>query len=313
MSTWRSGSTFLEDLISSYPGTYNHFEPLNIHRLRNFYDKNESESKNAQNIVRKLLDCEYDEKYIKSVRKLSYKIFKRNRNLWNKCFNYLTKENFCYDKKFLEETCKSHSLLVMKLARLGVGLIYPIIKSSLNIHVLFLVRDPRAVMNSRTRVDWCKFSACSDPSIHCNHLEQDIKELRKLKTLYPDKITLVRYEDVALLPLESSKAILKGLGLGFPSEVRRFIDEHTKKNIDSPMTTTRVSSKHVLLWTKSIDKKTLVDVQSSCSKVMKILGYKPVESLSNLAISNILDKLQNLPQLMNISGLNIESGKDFSF
>ncbi|KAL7646130.1 UNVERIFIED_CONTAM: hypothetical protein RMT77_003031 [Armadillidium vulgare] len=293
VTTWRSGSTFLEELIGSYPGMFIHYEPLLIYRQRNFYNIDDPETKKAQKIISDLLDCQYDEEYIKRVKKTPLKMFEKNKNLWNQCYSELDEKNYCYNKLFIEKTCKNQTLFVMKLVRLGVGLIEPILKSNSNIHILFLVRDPRAVMNSRrATVKWCIFNECKNTSLHCSHLEQDIKDLKKLQTLFPDRITLVRYEDLALSPLKTSKDIFKVIGLEFTLEVERFVEEHTKKNIDSPWSTVRKSSKHVLSWTKKIDNKTLVDVQNFCLKGMKTLGYKPVTSsnLTNLSVSSVLDQ-----------------------
>ena len=54
-TTWRSGSTFLEELLASHPGMYNHYEPLLQFGLKQIREGNDAST--AQKLVMDLLTC----------------------------------------------------------------------------------------------------------------------------------------------------------------------------------------------------------------------------------------------------------------
>ena len=57
-TTWRSGSTFLGDILLSHPATFYHYEPLlhfNIKQARSGELAAE-----GQRVIRQLMNCDYD-------------------------------------------------------------------------------------------------------------------------------------------------------------------------------------------------------------------------------------------------------------
>ena len=54
-TTWRSGSTFLEELLASHPGMYNHYEPLLHYGLKQIRDGKDADD--AKKLVMELLSC----------------------------------------------------------------------------------------------------------------------------------------------------------------------------------------------------------------------------------------------------------------
>jgi hypothetical protein len=57
VTTWRSGSTFLAELLSSYPATFYHYEPFTGHGIHRLRDDNETEL--AADMIKTLLNCSY--------------------------------------------------------------------------------------------------------------------------------------------------------------------------------------------------------------------------------------------------------------
>ena len=66
--------------------------------------------------------------------------------------------------------------------------------ADLSLKVIFLVRDPRGVMNSRDSMDWCSdSSACGSADVMCKDLFSDVRYANELNEKYPGRLLLVRY------------------------------------------------------------------------------------------------------------------------
>ena len=100
--------------------------------------------------------------------------------------------------------------------------------SFLCVQVIVLVRDPRGVMNSRSTMEWCAKDQCADPVTVCRDLKSDVIAAFRLKEKYPDRIHLVRYEDLAVEPHEVSDDLLNFLDLPQSEAIDKYIEEHTK-------------------------------------------------------------------------------------
>lgn len=150
-TTWRSGSTFLGDILNAMPGNFYHYEPL-LH-----YDivqvRGPPTAEPALEHLRKLLMCNYTDMddYL-NYGKHHFNLFTHNTRLWKHCRVFT---NYCFTSKFLEPFCKLFPLQSMKSVRLRAALA-PILLDdpSLNVKVILLVRDPRGTMQSRRHRDW---------------------------------------------------------------------------------------------------------------------------------------------------------------
>ena len=190
-STWRSGSTFLGDLLSRYPGTFYSYEPLIYlaHKyggLTNITDDVKSE---MVDLVSDIFKCYPNLGYLKHLNETKNKNnFKHNFRMWNMCEKFLKKISACFKRSVNIETCPIFPIRLIKTVRLRVKeteklLLDPEIGNALK--VILLVRDPRGVMNSRASDSWCKGKICSDLETVCNHLEEDILAATYLKSKYP--------------------------------------------------------------------------------------------------------------------------------
>ena len=59
ISTWRSGSTFLGDLLMTPQATFYHYEPLIPYGVRRFRSMNSSDTNEALRQLHHLLSCNY--------------------------------------------------------------------------------------------------------------------------------------------------------------------------------------------------------------------------------------------------------------
>jgi hypothetical protein len=94
-------------------------------------------------------------------------------------------------------SCQGHKLCfvfprLIKTVRLRLSYIQDLIMAK-HIKMILLVRDPRGVMKSREKVEWCKYPACSDVSNLCQDLNNDMQAVFKIAQSVPNQIFLLRY------------------------------------------------------------------------------------------------------------------------
>lgn len=124
ITTWRSGSTFLGDILNALPGNYYHYEPLldfDIVQIRG--PPNDSV---ALHNLRHLLHCDYSEmeNYLEFGRTHNY-LFSHNTRLWQQCVRF---PQFCYEPRFLGPFCRLFPRQSMKVVRLRAALVTPLLE-----------------------------------------------------------------------------------------------------------------------------------------------------------------------------------------
>ncbi|ROT61014.1 putative carbohydrate sulfotransferase 5 [Penaeus vannamei] len=185
LSTWRSGSSFLGDLLKSYPGTYFSFEPLH-HLLKNLHLQEGPLVDVVLNLLRSIMTCDLSqqEEYVSYMRNNSF-LIDHNTRVWNSCSR---NRALCFDKEYLSAVCKYMPVNVMKTVRMGLAPVVSLLQDpSLDLRVVHLVRDPRGSLHSRMQLTWCHSQACSDPGTVCGDLMTDLKLSEWVKEKFPDK------------------------------------------------------------------------------------------------------------------------------
>lgn len=118
ITTWRSGSTFLGDILNAMPGNFYHYEPLLSFGINQVRDP--SEGSEALHMLRHLFHCNYTDmqEYLDYGKEHSY-LFEHNERLWSVCKEF---PHYCWRPKFLSPTCKLFPMQSMKVVRLRLSL-----------------------------------------------------------------------------------------------------------------------------------------------------------------------------------------------
>ncbi|XP_052866590.1 carbohydrate sulfotransferase 5 [Anopheles cruzii] len=276
ITTWRSGSTFLGDILNALPGNYYHYEPLldfDIVQIRG--PPNDSV---AIHNLRHLLRCDYSgmENYLDFGRTHNY-LFSHNTRLWQQCVRF---PQFCYEPRFLGPYCQLFPLQSMKVVRLRASLLLPLLEDeSLNVRVVLLIRDPRGSLQSRKHRVWCPGRPdCDDPTTVCSDMQLDYEAAIELSERFPKRFRVIRYEDLSLNPYQMTKEILHFYGLPFHPAVRAFLDTHTKQDVGGVSSTYRDSKSAPFHWTKDLTFEEVKIIQDSCVAAMKSWGYRNATS-----------------------------------
>uniref|UniRef100_A0A182MNT2 Sulfotransferase domain-containing protein n=1 Tax=Anopheles culicifacies TaxID=139723 RepID=A0A182MNT2_9DIPT len=157
----------------------------------------------------------------------------------------------------------------------------------MNVRVVLLIRDPRAVIQSRKHRDWCPGQPdCDDPGTVCSDMEQDYEAAIELSKRFPQRFRVVRYEDLSLNPYKMTKEILQFYGLPYNVEVEAFLDTHTKQDIGGVSSTYRDSKSTPFHWMKKLPFYEVKTIQDSCRGAMKSWGYRIATSERELEGGN---------------------------
>lgn len=212
----------------------------------------------------------------------------------------------CNMTKFfkMEETCKSYSHVVIKEVRFfELKSLLPLFTDpSLNLKVIHLVRDPRAVLKSRNK---SLYALLRDNGIvlgvGAKHIEKDkgedsnyevMKEICKSHLLIHELATeqapnilkqrymMVRYEDVVREPLKELSAMYKFAGLSLTPKLESWIYNITHgKGTGSAFKITSRNAKSISeAWRTEMPFKDIVKIQNICGRAMQMLGYELVQT-----------------------------------
>ncbi|KAH7976632.1 hypothetical protein HPB52_017048 [Rhipicephalus sanguineus] len=183
------------------------------------------------------------------------------------------KVKVCLNPHFMADVCRRSPVQVVKVTRLSV------VQLRRNLRVVYLVRDPRGMISSRSVMSWCRKSAtCMNASSLCREMNEDLDAFEELRELLPEATVRVRYEDVAKSPVGESKALFRALRLDFSAGVMDFLGTHTAVNdtkvLRNPYSTFRQSSATAFRWTKRLSWDRVKEIQATCAPILKRLGYE---------------------------------------
>ncbi|EEZ97506.1 carbohydrate sulfotransferase 5 [Tribolium castaneum] len=271
VTTWRSGSTFLGDVLNAVPGNYYHYEPLLDYGIVQIRGPPYADS--ALTNLKNLLNCDYSnmENYLEFGKEHTY-LFIHNRRLWNLCEAF---PQYCFNSRFLSQLCQVFPFQSMKTVRMRLRLVEELLKDpKLNVKVLLLVRDPRGTLQSRKHRNWCPGAPdCDKPNLVCADMVADYSAAIQLKKLYPDRFRAIRYEDLCADPYGHVHSLFDFFGLYFHPAVRDFLDSHTKQDAGGVSSTHRDTKNAPFRWRTELNFSEIQYIEDSCDQAMKLWGY----------------------------------------
>ena len=201
--------------------------------------------------LRKLLECEFID-YVESSLSISVEGYELYFGFW-KCRIFSDNIQSCQKTMLsdLERKCRQYTNVGAKLISLSsLRTLFNLIEDG--VRVIHLVRDPRSTWLSRAKIaakredmtlneylygiqhNLITIPSYLDPSTQCNSHEKDLRLLRD-RTSHSDdnsailkNYKLIRYEDIALNPMDSTLSLYKFLRIPFHSDVGNWITNNTQ-------------------------------------------------------------------------------------
>ena len=123
-TSWRSGSSFLGELLAQYPGTFYYFEPLHYYSQK---VTEESDVIREEEFLETLFRCQFGEHnhgFLEHVQEKdnSFLLSFRNKRLWDSCLLFPEEERLetCFSEEYLNRVCPRFPLRLIKTVRLRV-------------------------------------------------------------------------------------------------------------------------------------------------------------------------------------------------
>ena len=168
-----------------------------------------------------------------------------------------------------------------------------------SLQVIYLVRDPRAVVTSRVKVNFISLEHNFESQIQkeCGAYNRNINLLLKarndsqLERILQRSIIVIRYEDVIQDSYGMAKKIYNFLDLHMPFQVEEFAKSSAKVNVwGKPDLTKRMSeyneTKVLQQWKSEIGFSKLQMIQEICGYSMDIFGYRKIEREDDMQVLN---------------------------
>ncbi|XP_058808563.1 carbohydrate sulfotransferase 4 isoform X2 [Phymastichus coffea] len=272
VTTWRSGSTFLGDILNSHPANFYHYEPLLHFGIIQIRESPLSDE--ALDDLDSMFKCDYStlERYLSFGKNSHPWVFNHNTHLWKQCQLH---KRICWDHRFVSKFCKLFPFQSMKIVRIRLKPMERFLEQNeLGIRMVLLIRDPRGVLQSRKHRQWCPTEPdCFDPAALCSDMVADYHAAVTFSKLYPDSFRVIRYEDLSVEPYVNTQKLFEFYGLNFHDNVREFLDSHTKIDIGGLSSTFRNSKTAPFHWRAQLDYEEVEEIQQECNLAMRLWGY----------------------------------------
>ncbi|XP_018419675.1 PREDICTED: carbohydrate sulfotransferase 6-like [Nanorana parkeri] len=201
--------------------------------------------------------------------------------------------NISLDK--IAEACKAYSHVVMKTVRiLDLSVLFPLFRDpNLDLRILHLVRDPRAIALSRGHFtlnieDKIVLKNEGEKNITISRVMEkicrsqvNINSVAKAAEVLKGRYMAIRHEDLATEPLKNVNKIYNFAGLQPTKDLEQWIYNITHEEVDNYngiMTFSRDSSKTVQRWRTAMGFSLVNQIQEKCKAAMDLFGYRPAKS-----------------------------------
>ncbi|XP_022446536.1 carbohydrate sulfotransferase 3 [Delphinapterus leucas] len=328
MATTRTGSSFVGEFFNQQGNIFYLFEPLwHIERTVSFEQGGANAAGSAlvyRDVLKQLFLCDLYllEHFIIPAPEdhLTQFVFRRGSSrslcedpvctpLVKKVFEkYPCKNRRCglLNMTLASEACRRKEHMAIKAVRIRqLEFLQPLAEDPrLDLRVIQLVRDPRAVLASRMVAfadkyeTWKKWLAKGQDQLreeevlrlkgNCESIRLSAELGLRQPAWLRGRYMLVRYEDVALRPLQKAQEMYRFAGIPLTPQVEDWIQKNTQAAHDGIYSTQKNSSEQFEKWRFSMPFKLAQVVQAACGPAMRLFGYKPVQdaaSLSNRSVS----------------------------
>ncbi|KAM9191707.1 carbohydrate sulfotransferase 4 [Dugong dugon] len=317
LSSWRSGSSFVGQVFGQHPDVFYLMEPA-WHVWMSFTQSTALRLQMAvRDLVRSVFHCDMSvfDAYMPPGPRRQSTLFQweTSRALCSPpACNIIPRGTIisqahckilCNQQPFemVEKTCRSHNHVVLKEVRFfNLKSLYPLLTDpSLNLYIVHLVRDPRAVFSSRERTTseletdsrivlgekWQQLKE-EDRPYHlmqtiCKSQQEIFEAIQLLPKALQQRYLLMRYEDLVRAPQAQTSRMYDFVGLKFFPWLQTWVQNITQgKGMGQHAFYTNARNalnvSQAWRWTLPFEK--VIRLQKICSDTMNLLGYRHVMS-----------------------------------
>lgn len=291
MTSYRSGSSFVGQILKRIPNSFYTFEPLMFLNLGTYKISTEDTiiTPNLVYYLQNIFSCNFSVLALDTYRYFPQHSQKRDH--WLK--NYSFPGHFTFEDA--ERNCRTKENIVAKVIRAYyLKDVVSLLKS--NFYIINLIRDPRGKLTSALILDTKKkydnitaylqvpenrelelsklAVRCEKYRTNIDFIKNVIDKTDELRSRY----IFVRYEDFALHPVDMTNRMYKYFGFGLTDEMHSWLNETTSSTAGNEYAITRDSVKTASAWRGNMPYSFIKDFQQICGDVIEAYGYKLVTS-----------------------------------
>ena len=313
ISDFASGSSFLGEILNQNPQVFYLYEPL---KSLEYYRENRPESvydAMVTHLLNGAFHCNFMElSYYTNFLSFQYsslrdRLASRALSSPPLCPENINTPHYSIRKcaplrpQATSALCRLHKHTVVKTIRVSsihklsylMDSIRPV---DYSLKIVHLVRDPRAVLNTRVldnlHENWTVKSVREHAKSFCRDMLRNIKYAVSAPSWLQGRYTLLRYEDLATNPHQIAEQLYKFVGVSIAPQVRLWIDRTLREGfmshslVDSIYRQVSYSTQNltdsVQRWRSQMPYSIVRLIETECYEVMNLLGYKIVEDEDEL-------------------------------
>lgn len=190
--------------------------------------------------------------------------------LWRKCIYTIQRK------------CRNSKVRLIKSLRISFALAKDILEQIKDVKILHLVRDPRAVIQSRRGVGY------SIPTAKhlCERMSRDIDMAHLVKSVFPERLYPLRYECLAQRTASVLRTLYSDMSLQYGLQTDGWIATYTNSSTEINEHGYGVfkfkSSERSSGWRLKIHLHTVLEIDALCSEVYERIGVRQFKTPSQL-------------------------------
>ncbi|XP_041472243.1 carbohydrate sulfotransferase 4-like [Lytechinus variegatus] len=312
MAQWRFGSSIIGELFNQNPNIFFLFEPLwLLDKIRNerrlpFSPFPRELYEYSTKTLRDIAACNVTEEFVRLTNPWGGLI---NNRAICQATGEITQCKF-RSSDMVNNLCTSYNgIMATKIIRADLGNIKPlVVEDKVNVKVIHLVRDPRGSAASRIHYyfeEWSDLVRAHEAEFQtrgrlaplgltnsterikdciptmCKWMRETLKEAKTMPDWLRGRYHLLRYEDFAAAPLNTTEDLYRFVGLPLPQSVREWVRNNSQAKDSDPGTFSvhKNSRKTAQKWMKDLRELEIEQVEHDCGDVMEDLGYQRFATL----------------------------------
>ena len=209
------------------------------------------------------------------------------------CMNYkmskdkmskIQSQKFCAD--MLQSLCMKSKYIVIKAIRIPVEILGHLMDRFTDMRIIYLLRDPRAVIRSQLTYGVVKkIHILRNSTRYCNRVYRDIISSERIQKEYINRFYGLLYEDLARNPMQKAKEMYKFLNMELTPNIASSIRNMTSagKSCNTPLcTVVSNSSIYADKWRTQVNFDFVKTVDTACAPLYSLIGLRPIPDEKSL-------------------------------
>lgn len=173
--------------------------------------------------------------------------------------------------QMMEEMCKKAQFRATKTVRATMDAVEDLLERNPNVRVIHLIRDPRAVMVSRSefydtgRSIYSQGDIAKEAQVFCQSIARDVQVRKGLEKKFPGAIMEVVYDGFVQDPVTYTKKFYEFLDVPYKDEVNEWVVKKTMVEMNSSQIATK--------WQGKLQYDEVMGINGPCKALFEGVNY----------------------------------------